>query len=204
MNDLQDLIEQTLSGDLDAFNQVILTYQTQVFNQAYRIIGEPDAAADATQEAFISAYKKLHTYRGGSFKSWLLRIVSNACYDEFRRRKRQPVVPLKPLNTDGEEIESVSWLEDPGENPEEFTERSELSRAIQTCLDRLDFDFRTVVVLVDIEGLDYATAAEIIESPLGTIKSRLARARRSMQDCLSGFQELFPRNLRHLGEVERG
>jgi RNA polymerase sigma-70 factor (ECF subfamily) len=204
MKDLQDHINRTLAGDLDAFNQVILTYQSQVYNQAYRIIGEPDAAADAAQEAFISAYRKLHTYRGGSFKSWLLRIVSNACYDEFRRRKRQPVVPLNPENPEGEELETVDWLEDPGETPEEIAERADLSQAIQNCLDRLDLDFKTIVVLVDIQGFDYAAAAEITDSPLGTVKSRLARARKSMQDCLQGFQELFPRSLRHLGEVEAG
>lgn len=201
MEDLQAVINDALAGDLDAFNQVVLRFQSQVYNQAYRIIGEPDAAADATQEAFISAYKKLHTYRGGSFKSWLLRIVSNACYDEYRRRKRQPVVPLLPDNQDGEQIESPSWMEDSREGPEEYTHRQELSEAIQICLDRLDFDFRTVVVLVDIQGLDYRTAADAIQSPLGTVKSRLARARQSMQDCLSGFKELLPRSLRPLGEV---
>lgn len=203
MEDLQNLIKKALAGDLDSFNRVVLQFQAQVFNQAYRIIGEPDAAADATQEAFISAYKKLHTYRGGSFKSWLLRIVSNACYDEYRRRKRQPVVPLVPENEEGEEIQSPAWMEDPGEGPEEFAQRKELSKAIQTCLDRLDYDFRTVVVLVDIQGLDYRAAADVIESPLGTVKSRLARARQSMQDCLQGFQELLPRGLRPLGEVQK-
>lgn len=201
MENLQIVIDQAVAGDLDSFNQVVLHFQTQVYNQAYRIIGEPDAAADATQEAFISAYKKLHTYRGGSFKSWLLRIVSNACYDEYRRRKRQPVVPLVPENQDGEDIQSPTWMEDPGEGPEDFTQRRELSEAIQTCLDRLDFDFRTVVVLVDIQGLDYRAAADVIESPLGTVKSRLARARQSMQDCLEGFKELLPRSLRPVGEV---
>lgn len=201
MENLQIVIDQAVAGDLDSFNQVVLHFQTQVYNQAYRIIGEPDAAADATQEAFISAYKKLHTYRGGSFKSWLLRIVSNACYDEYRRRKRQPIVPLVPENQDGEDIQSPTWMEDPGEGPEDFTQRRELSEAIQTCLDRLDFDFRTVVVLVDIQGLDYRAAADVIESPLGTVKSRLARARQSMQDCLEGFKELLPRSLRPVGEV---
>jgi RNA polymerase sigma-70 factor (ECF subfamily) len=201
MDNLQILIDQALAGDLDSFNRVVLHFQTQVYNQAYRIIGEPDAAADATQEAFISAYKKLHTYRGGSFKSWLLRIVSNACYDEYRRRKRQPVVPLVPENQDGEDFQSPAWMEDPSEGPEDFTQRRELSKAIQACLDRLDFDFRTVVVLVDIQGLDYRAAAAVIESPLGTVKSRLARARQSMQDCLEGFKELLPRSLRPLGEV---
>jgi len=201
MTDLQSQIKKSLAGDLDSFNQIILGYQSLVYNQAYRIIGESDAAADATQEAFISAYKKLHTYRGGSFKSWLLRIVSNACYDEFRRRKRQPVVPLYPDGEDGDDLDSVSWLEDPSEKPEDTVERRELSDAIQHCLDRLEYEFRAIVVLVDIQGEDYASAAEIIDRPLGTVKSRLARARRNLKDCLQGFKELFPRGLRHVGEV---
>lgn len=199
--ELKERISLSLEGDLDAFNQIVLEYQSLVYNQAYRVIGEPDAAADATQEAFISAYKKLHTYRGGSFKSWLLRIVSNACYDEYRRRKRQPVVPLIPENDQGEDLESAPWLEDPAENPEEFAQRNELSQAIQICLNRLDVEFRTVVVLVDIQGLDYAAAAAVVDTPLGTIKSRLARARKSLQDCLREFKELLPGNLRHVGEV---
>ncbi len=199
--DLKDQIKNSLKGDLDSFNQIVLEYQNLVYNQAYRIIGEPDAAEDAVQEAFISAYKKLHTYRGGSFKSWLLRIVSNACYDEFRRRKRQPVAPLYPENQNGNETESVSWLEDTEEKPEEFVLRNELSEAIQICLDRLEFEFRTIVVLVDLQGMDYASAAKVIDRPLGTVKSRLARARRNLKDCLQGFRELLPVEFRHLGEV---
>ena len=199
--DLKDQIKNSLKGDLDSFNQIVLEYQNLVYNQAYRIIGEPDAAEDAVQEAFISAYKKLHTYRGGSFKSWLLRIVSNACYDEFRRRKRQPVAPLYPENQNGNETESVSWLEDTEEKPEEFVLRNELSEAIQICLDRLEFEFRTIVVLVDLQGMDYASAAKVVDRPLGTVKSRLARARRNLKDCLQGFRELLPVEFRHLGEV---
>ena len=199
--DLKDQIKNSLKGDLDSFNQIVLEYQNLVYNQAYRIIGEPDAAEDAVQEAFISAYKKLHTYRGGSFKSWLLRIVSNACYDEFRRRKRQPVAPLYPENQNGNETESVSWLEDTEEKPEEFVLRNELSEAIQICLDRLEFEFRTIVVLVDLQGMDYASAAKVVDCPLGTVKSRLARARRNLKDCLHGFRELLPVEFRHLGEV---
>jgi RNA polymerase sigma-70 factor (ECF subfamily) len=85
------LILDAQRGDLDAFNRLVLAYQTPVYNLAYRIMGEGDAAADATQEAFISAYKHLGHYRGGSFKAWLMRIVTNAGYDELRRRKRRPV-----------------------------------------------------------------------------------------------------------------
>ena len=192
MMDLQDQIKKSLAGDLDSFNQIIISFQSLVYNQAYRIIGEPDAAADATQEAFISAYKKLHTYRGGSFKSWLLRIVSNACYDEYRRRKRQPVVPLFPDGDDGDEMDSAGWLEDPSEKPEDTLERRELSDAIQYCLDRLDYEFRTIVVLVDVQGIDYASAAEIIDRPLGTVKSRLARARVSLKTACRGLRNFYP------------
>jgi len=198
---LKDQIKNSLAGDLDSFNQIIIEHQSLVYNQAFRIMGERDAAEDATQEAFISAYKKLHTYRGGSFKSWMLRIVSNTCYDEYRRRKRKPVVPLYPEDEEGEEVGSPNWLEDQGEGPEDLTIRRELSQVIQICLDRLEFEFRTIVILVDIQGLDYQAAADIIDRPLGTIKSRLARARQSMKDCLKGFQELLPTGLRHVGEV---
>ena len=199
--ELKVQIENTLAGDLESFNQIIIEYQSLVYNQAFRIMGEKVAAEDATQEAFISAYKKLHTYRGGSFKSWLLRIVSNACYDEYRRRKRKPVVPLFPEGEDGDDKEAPAWLEDQGEKPEDFTLRRELSEAIQICLDRLDFEFRNIIVLVDIQGMDYKTAAEIIDRPLGTIKSRLARARKNLKDCLKAFEELLPAGIRHMGEV---
>ena len=199
--DLQEQIKRSLTGDLDSFNQIILEYQTLVYNQAYRIMGEKDAAEDATQDAFISAYKKLHTYRGGSFKSWLLRIVSNACYDEHRRRKRKPVIPLYPESDDGDDVETPSWLEDEKEGPEDFALRRELSEAIQFCLDKLEIEFRTIVVLVDIQGLDYKSAAEVIDRPLGTIKSRLARARQNLKECLMGFKELLPAEMRHIGEA---
>ena len=199
--EISTLVQESLDGDLDSFNQIVLEFQDMVYHQAYRVIGEPDAAEDATQEAFISAYHKLHTYRGGSFKSWLLRIVTNACYDELRRRQRQPVTPLKPEDDYGEEMDSPSWMEDPGEIPEETLQRSELSDAIQHCLDKLDQKFRMIVVLVDIQGLDYASAADVIDRPLGTIKSRLARARQSLQECLEGFGELLPVDLRQESEV---
>ncbi len=186
------LIQAAQRGDLDSFNHLVLNYQDLVYSQAYRMIGEDDSAADATQNAFISAYHHLRSYRGGSFRAWLLRIVTNACYDELRRRKRRPTVPLEPLDDAGEEVESPRWMVDPAEQPEERLERAELQRAIQHCLDNLPADFRTTVVLVDVQGLDYYEAAQAIGTPIGTIKSRLARARLRMRDCLQGFMELLP------------
>jgi len=186
------LIQNARQGDLTAFNRLVLAYQDMVYNQAYRVMGESDAAEDAAQEAFISAYRKLHTFRGGSFRGWLLRIVTNACYDELRRRKRRPITSYEPQNRDGEELESARWMVDPTESPEERVQQAELAQAIQNCLNALPTDFRTVAILVDVQGMDYAQVAEIIKKPLGTVKSRLARARRRLQLCLQKFRELLP------------
>ena len=190
--DEQTLIQDALEGSLNAFNSLVLHYQDMAYNVAYRIMGEHGAADDAAQEAFISAYQKLEQYRGGSFKAWLLRIVTNACYDELRRRQRQPVTPLKPEMDNGEVLENPYWIEDDAPTPEEQIEESELQQAIQNCINKLDDKFRTVLVLVDVEGLDYESASEVVGRPLGTVKSRLARARERVQQCLQGFWELLP------------
>jgi len=201
--DEQALIKDALNGNLDAFNGLVLHYQDIAYNVAYRVMGEHGAACDACQEAFISAYQKLNQYRGGSFKSWLLRIVTNACYDELRRRQRQPVTPLTPELDDGELLEDPYWIEDEQASPEEQTEQAELEKAIQHCISKLEEKFRTILVLVDIEGMDYETASEIARTPLGTVKSRLARARSRVQTCLQGFWELLPEIFRLKSEEER-
>jgi len=101
-----ELITRAVDGDLDAFNQLVLQHQEVAYNVAYRIMADENAAADATQEAVISMYRKLDTYRGGSFKSWFLRIVTNACYDELRRQRRRPTIPIEPETNEGELVES--------------------------------------------------------------------------------------------------
>jgi RNA polymerase sigma-70 factor (ECF subfamily) len=194
------LIQDARHGDLNAFNRLVLAYQDNLYNQAYRILGDVQSADDATQEAFISAFHNLKSFRG-SLRSWLLRIVTNLCYDELRRRKRRPTTPLEPLDDAGDEIESPAWMMDPGESPEQTVERVELGRAIQHCLDELPVEFRVIVTLVDIQGMDYTEAAEVIGKPLGTVKSRLARARLRLRDCLQGFWELLPAAMRLVHEV---
>ncbi len=196
------LIRDAQHGDLDAFNTLVLAYQDIVYNTALRILGDEDQAADASQEAFISAFRALNSYRGGSFRAWLLRTVTNACYDELRRRKRRPTTPLEPETEDGDEVESPRWLADPNASPEEQLNQAELEHAIQHCLENLPTDFRTVVVLADIQGLDYTEVAAAVKKPLGTIKSRLARARLRLRECLKAFGELLPAAFRL--EEERG
>jgi RNA polymerase sigma-70 factor (ECF subfamily) len=194
------LIQAAMKGDIDSFNRLVLAYQDLVYNQAYRMVGEEEAAADAAQEAFISAYRNLKSFRGGSFKAWLLRIVTNATYDELRRRQRRPTTPLEPTGPEDEEIESPRWMTDPSETPEEAAVRAELSGAIQGCLEGLPVDFREAVVLVDIQGMDYEEAALAMGRPVGTVKSRLARARLRLRDCLQGFWELLPASFRLVEE----
>lgn len=186
------LIHDAQRGNLDAFNTLVLHYQDCVFNTALRILGDDQLAADATQEAFLSAFRSLTTFRGGSFKAWLLRTVTNACYDELRRQKRRPSIPLETETSDGDEMETPRWLTDSALTPEQALELDELEHAIQHCLDALPSQFRTVVVLADIQGLDYSEIAAVARVPLGTIKSRLARARLRLRECLQGFWELLP------------
>ncbi len=194
------LIRDAQGGSLDAFNSLVLAYQDSVFNTALRILGDDDQAADASQEAFISAFKNITSFRGGSFKAWLLRTVTNACYDELRRKKRRPTVALEPETSDGEDMETPRWLADPGLSPEQEAEADDVEHAIQHCLDNLPAEFRSVVVLADIQGLDYVEVAASVKVPVGTIKSRLARARLRLRDCLRGFEELLPPSFRLEGE----
>lgn len=194
------LIQTAQRGDLDSFNTLVLNYQNMVFNTALRILGDEDLAQDAAQDAFISAFKNVSSFRGGSFKAWLMRTVTNACYDELRRKKRRPTTPLEPDTHDGEEIDSPRWLADPNLTPAEQSEANELEHAIQHCLDALPIEFRTVVALADIQGMDYSEVASAVRVPLGTVKSRLARARLRLRECLREFEELLPASFRLEGE----
>ena len=182
------------------FNQLVMIYQDTAYNVAFRILSDQYSADDAVQNAFISAFHNIHKFRGGSFRAWILKIVTNSCYDELRRRKRQPTTPLDPINSDGEEMDSPRWMIDNIPTPEETSETTELEKAIQDCLNDLPEDFRAMIILIDIQGLDYQETSQVLNSPLGTIKSRLARSRKKMRDCLHGVQELLPAQFRLEGE----
>jgi RNA polymerase sigma-70 factor (ECF subfamily) len=153
-------------------------------------MGEPGAEADATQEAYISAYKSLNKFRGGSFKSWLLRSVTNACYDELRYRKRRPQSSLDE-NTEANES-SILLHSEKSPGPEEHSQQTELVSAIEACLEDLPEDQRTATVLCDVEGYDYSQIAEIMSSSLCTVKSRISRARSKLRECLQLSGELLP------------
>ena len=181
-------IEAARQGDLDAFNWLVLRYQNRVYNLCYRMLSDPDEAADATQEAFLSAYKAMPRFKGDQFRTWLLRIATNACLDMLRTRKRRPTQPIDSWGSaeDGEESGEPLPIPDlnPDVNPEASTLRAETVATIQVGLDMLPDDQRMTLVLVDVQGLSYEEAAEIMGANLGTVKSRMNRARARMRDFL--------------------
>ena len=192
--DEESLIAAAQRGQVDAFNELVLTYQQQVYNLAYRIMGDPASAADAAQDAFISAYESIGRFRGGSFKSYLLRIVANRCYDELRRRKRRPATSFEDFGEVDEEANPA--LINGGEGPEEHAERQEMARVIQAGIETLPPDQRVTLALADVQGLSYKEIAKATDVSLGTVKSRLARARGKLRDYLRDEGELLPARYR--------
>ena len=181
--DEAELIARSQKGNVAAFNQLVLAYQEIVYNVALRTLGDPDAAADATQEAFLSAFQSVTGFRGGSFKVWLLRIVTNACYDYLRARKRRPSESLDELVA---EDEGTGGPADTSfESPEEHALRVDMHAEVQRALQLLPADQRVVVVLSDVHGLSYEEIAAVTKSELGTVKSRLSRGRARLRDYLS-------------------
>lgn len=200
--DEEALLREARRGSVESFNGLVLHYQTMVYNLAYRITGDPDTAADATQEAFISAYRALDGFRGGSFKSWLLRIVTNACYDEMRRRKRRPASSLDELEGLDEMVD-VPVLTSPAEGPEARTMRRELHDVLHEAIQSLPEEQRVILVLSDVQELSYEEIAEITRTNLGTVKSRLSRARARLRDFLQANGELLPQAYRQEVDAEK-
>ncbi len=179
------LIKSAVEGDLEAFNELVLKNQDSVYRLAYAMLRDRDAAQDATQDTFISAFQNIRGFRGGSFQGWLLRIAKNTCYDVIRSVRRHLNVALFPEDANGTEMDSASWLADARPTPEAELEGDELARSLYERLDALPRLYRSVITLVDLNGLDYAVAAQALGVPVGTIKSRLARARLRMRETLS-------------------
>jgi RNA polymerase sigma-70 factor (ECF subfamily) len=188
--DDQALAADAQQGDLDAFNQLVIRYQTLAYHVAYRILSDADAAADATQDAFFRAYEAIGQYHGGSFKAWMLRIVTNKCYDQLRAKQRRPTSSLEALLVT--EPAPGPSLIDRAESPEAYTERQELSRAIQAGINALPPEQRVSLTLCDVAGMNYKEIAEVTRVSLGTVKSRISRARKKLRDYLLAQQELLP------------
>lgn len=191
--DEQGLVSSARHGDIRAFNELALHYQDVVYNLSYRILGDSEAAADASQDAFLSAYQAMGKFKGGSFKAWLLRITTNACYDQLRSKKRRPTSSLEALYT---ESEPATHFINGHQTPEEHALAQELGQTIQSGIGTLPPDQRVVLVLSDVQGLSYKEIARVTGVSLGTVKSRLSRARASLRDYLLSQGELLPARYR--------
>jgi RNA polymerase sigma-70 factor, ECF subfamily len=181
-------------GEVAAFNVLVDAYQRQLYNVCYRTLGNAEDAADATQDALLSAFRGLKTFQGpaAGLRGWLLRIAINACYDQLRRRQRRPTDSLDHLGpADGEgELNPADRLADPNPGPEQSSLGTETARVIQDAIDRLAPDQRMTVVLCDVQGLSYEEVAQVMSVELGTVKSRLSRARALLRDVLTQKGEL--------------
>ena len=188
------LVEVARHGDVESFNALVRLYEGRIYNLCHRMLGDADSAADAAQDAFLSAFRNLRSFRGGSFRSWMLRIATNTCYDALRARKRRPSVSLD-IDADDEDSAPLQIADD-AESPTDFALRRELATAIQQGLGELPDEQRVILILSDIEGLAYEEIAQITNTNIGTVKSRLSRGRARLRDVLKAG-ELLPARYRH-------
>ncbi len=191
------LIERSQRGDLDAFNSLVLAYQGQVYGVCLRMLGAPQPAEDATQEAFVAAYRAVSRFRRGNFRAWLMRIAANACYDELRRRRSRPQTPL---DASGDDEHPAAELPASDEPLEQRAERMELAGRLREGLASLQPDQRLAVILRDVQGFAYEEVAEATDASLGTVKSRISRGRAALRDFLLARGELLPSRFRPSSE----
>jgi RNA polymerase sigma-70 factor, ECF subfamily len=186
MSDEQELVARAARGDRVAFTRLVEHYQSACYGLAWRLLGNADQAADATQDAFVHAFNAIGRYRGGQFRSWLLRITANASYDILRRQQRRPTTTLPDPEEGAAELPDHN-----SPSPVASAERSELYRALDAALQRLPEDQRVAIVLCDVYGMDYNQVAAATDSALGTIKSRIHRGRLRLRELMADQRELF-------------
>ena len=192
----QTEIQRAIAGDLEAFNQLVLAYQNLAFSVAFRTLQDAEAAADAVQESFVKAYRAIGGFQGGSFKSWIIRIVVNTCYDVLRSKQQRLTSSLDDLAGDDEQTVQVR---DPAETPDAALERQELHQVIERAIASLPPEQRLVLTLCDVHGYAYEEISTMTGLPMGTVKSRINRARTKVRDVLLQTPELLPNSFRPKG-----
>lgn len=173
------IVRKVLQGDVNAFEKLVTEYEKAVYAIAQRMTGNPEDAADMTQETFIKAYNSLGSFRGDSkFSVWLYRIANNVCLDFLRSRSRKPTVSLSVEDDEGEE--SQLDVADESQSPELLLERGLTRDAVRRGLDTLPPDYKQILLLREIQGLSYEEIASALGIDLGTVKSRIFRARKKL------------------------
>jgi RNA polymerase sigma-70 factor, ECF subfamily len=194
------LIARSQKGDTRAFNSLVELHQSGAYALALRMLGDPEAAADVTQDAFFSAFRAIGSFKGASFRAWLLRIVSNGCYDYWRAQGRRPATSLEATLEDDHDGEATGQgsdarlpraMIDPSWDPERVALKAEMIEQIQAALLQLPPEQRLAVILSDIQGMPYDEIARVMNTSLGTVKSRISRARTHLRGILLRQGELF-------------
>jgi RNA polymerase sigma-70 factor (ECF subfamily) len=191
MNDIERLlIKKSKSGDIEAFEQLIFDYQKKAYNIALRIMGNQEDAKDMCQEAFIRIFKSIEGFKEqSSFSTWMYRIITNVCLDEIRKRKKSDTVSIdSTFETQDGEIHYEIVSED--DTPEEAYIRTEKKRLILKTINELNEEYKTAIVLRDIQGFSYEEIANILCCSIGTVKSRINRGRNILKDKLRTVLEL--------------
>lgn len=189
--DEETLVKSAANGDLDAFNQLVLNYQDMAYRHALSMLNDNWRAEEVVQDSFLKTFQNLKSFRGGSFRAWLMRIITNTAYDTLRYSSKRPTQPLFPDDGDGEEMESPRWLADPNGSVEKALEERERTKFIHLTLNELQDIYRNVLTLVDLQDFDYEEAAQALNVPIGTVKSRLARARMQLKEKLQARPSVF-------------
>lgn len=178
------LIEMARSGDRAALSELITRYERKAYNLAFRLMGNYADASDAAQEALVRIYTHLHHFRGDSaFSTWLFRIVTNTCLDELRRRGRLRCTSLDDPGPNDDGTLPRQTVDD-HESPVDLAERHEIQAVVQRAIHQLPEEYRVVVVLRDLQDYSYHEMAELLGTSVGTIKSRLHRARHALRTIL--------------------
>jgi len=190
----EDLVQKIKNGDIDAFDQLVQRYEGKIYSVAYRFMGNHADAGDLAQDTFIRMYQALPSFRGdSSFATWLYRVAANACRDELRKRQRRRSVSM-------DEMIEASPANMPAAasdySPEETAQRHETQRQVQECLNQLSNDHRLILVMREIQGLSYEEIASVLDCSLGTVKSRISRARNALKEKIKEQGELLDRDCR--------
>jgi RNA polymerase sigma-70 factor (ECF subfamily) len=189
--DEQRLIERSKEGDRRAFDALVRMHEKRVYNLAYRLSGNYDEAGDITVEAFLRVYQAINNFRGdANFSTWLYRIVTNVYLDRRKRQKNRQTLSLEEY-VELEESQVTRQIEDPSPGPEALVEAQQRQALLQKAIESLPEYQRAMIVLYHIDGLSYEEIAEVLSLPIGTVKSRLNRARLALREKLEPIREAF-------------
>ncbi|MCH5185171.1 MAG: sigma-70 family RNA polymerase sigma factor [Oscillospiraceae bacterium] len=186
--DEKTLVELCKKGDRSAFNELVLKYQSKVVNIAYGMLSVREDAEDAAQDVFIKVYKNIASFKGDSaFSTWIYRITANTCNDILRKRMNKKTISIHSSDEDGDSSDMI--IPDSAPPPEKQAEIKETQREVRAAISALKDEYRTVITLFDLEGLSYEEIADISRLPIGTVKSRLNRARAQLRKSLEHLKE---------------